>query len=1761
MSIKPSIRLALLVLAGLLLRAPAIALDRPFISDTFFYWYTWDYDREMGGWIGGVYNTPLEGYYDSRTFRDNYRSLRTASEWGITHHFMDYWAPTWKADTGEMREAVVMRAAEQLRREGYNTWMSYYQDGENFAMRDFARNVTEKRDVHQWLRDFARSPVWPRVGGRPLQLVYGRNGAPEITPDDAGFRVFLQGYYKDLAALNREWGTKYASFDDIRHSLSTTGWQRALAVRYQFALWEKDWRRMQDAVRKEFGLPGIAASFDVAYRPYAGLSYSRYTRLFDGPHSYGGIFGLPHDQDAERFIQSLLAKRYQTVFFDHFKNFYHDWEIRIPGTAYLPEYHAFDRFWVGDLMRYNEAILHLSWNEWWEGSNLEPSREFGKTHCEKNLFYSTIMQECFPALRDYGKNARVALLLNDWLVEAGAESAGEVLAAVQALRRSMIPFDLLPDEFVTDKELSRFTLVVAPAGRLGVGRNGREERIEEVLRRWVRGAAGRRLLLSGAPALARSLDLKPAVAAPAAAGKPGPDLNVFVDVGSPGDDRFLRGGASPEDWSRLGAGQFGAAREPLTVRWTPGTGEQIRFALPGSPGRDHLLRFRGRPFRENRVQVLVGDQLAGEVKIAGDFRVYEVPVPARLLPGRGPVRVTLAYLDPVIPRAVDPEHFPGESRACNLALDWVQWSTANVGLSREQQYVMPKERIALVSPAVEIALRQPEYEPLRAPEGSRVLSRYVEAGLPRDIAFRAGQGQVLYVNGQFSDTDSPVWWDALLGGWAGQRPATKVTGTGVIGSRLPAGDTELVLAYNYGAKPAGIQCGSMGASDAPILPIASVRALARDGRQWERVPFTTEKGRVRFTDRVGYYAVYEVARSAVRVAWPEAVFQLGEARSLPVRVQNLTRRPVQGRLSLESYVPTLKAQSVRFSLPAGGSAVVALPVRVDARAEWGRRTVVLRVDAAGRRCSLWQPLTLQRNPDLSLAARLVSPGRALLTVRNTASPYIGTAPAESVRLRVAGRTLAFPNLPAGAQGSVEVDTAGWAAGRTPDAKSGPDAARAAASAAGEHSGVGHRASVSMPAPADLSGVLTCTSRGLRRVTKVTLRLPQMPPAFPRLAGAEGVYWIYNPSDRPVDGQTVDLGPAPRAPCHVREAGGHVVPSQASGGRLHVLVSLRPRSTLTLTRCAGPGPATPSDLSVQSDALGTGRGRVTLRGARLALTFDEARGGAMTSLVSSATGRDYGLDSFGATEGVFGTPDPMKPAQTSTQFIKDRRTGIADAARIEVEARGPLFAAVRVTARLGTRTVRTRYVLPARSGEFQVERTLSPAAARAGEEVVVLDVPLRRNAITKIFPNFTGMVESKPQPHFGWREGGFVPPYASLMSPADYRESVSFVLRSSAGVARFRQGIWPARRTAPGPAEVARLEYLAAPGVASASLRLTVMVHPGHQWVARRRLEEPEPYAVVVERPRWSGQCAAAAAPADWQLPYHHRRAPVRVVGSPAPDQWIGATMPEGAPADADYRLVALAGGDARELPVRADPARRTFAWQAVGASGTAPPTPPRSGGLGGASGTAPPTPPPPPPPPRGGGLGGAEPRYLLYFDARAAGPDCLPSAPAIAVGPEVSDPSFEDGSTAWQFAGASRAEGDAAAGKFAARLACAAQGAPSLAGNASMALRPNSLYRLTFRAKAVGKPAMVRTNLYADAAYDFPQVAIAVDPGEWRTYAAALSTGDFPLGIHPVLRLWILDAGQSALVDDVHLKWAGERSDKAAGVRVELGPVEASGGF
>jgi hypothetical protein len=462
---------------------PALALDKPWISNTYFYWYSWDYARDWGAWLGGVYNTPLRGYYDSGRYDDNLFGLRQTAEWGMTHHFMDYWGPGWLGENGEPREEVLYRATQAVRDEGYDLSMSVYQDGTDFDMAQFSRNLDPGRDTEFYVSRWGKSPVQPTVNGKPVYLIYGRNGTPKVTATTEGFQDYLRLRYSSIEALNKRWGSSFAAFSDIRFDLGARGHQRAEGIKYQYRLWQDEMELGNAKAQQKWGLPGCLYSWDVGYQPLNGYGFSDQDRVFGGPHSYGGIFGVPHAEDTERFIQAAVAKRYDTIFFDTFKNFYHDWEIRIPGIAYPPSFSAFDRFWVQSLAHYSEALVHLSWNEWWEGSNLEPCYEYGKIYCEKNLLYSTIMRQCFDSIRQWNRGARVAVLLNDWHWLAGGRHPEDIYACVDALRRNNIRFDLIPDDFVTLPELNRFSVVLAPSGAVGFGYNAADEPIADLLLR------------------------------------------------------------------------------------------------------------------------------------------------------------------------------------------------------------------------------------------------------------------------------------------------------------------------------------------------------------------------------------------------------------------------------------------------------------------------------------------------------------------------------------------------------------------------------------------------------------------------------------------------------------------------------------------------------------------------------------------------------------------------------------------------------------------------------------------------------------------------------------------------------------------------------------------------------------------------------------------------------------------------------------------------------------------------------------------------------------------------------------------------------------------------------------------------------------------------------------------------------------------------------------------------------------------------------
>ncbi len=1400
-----------------LLISSASALERPWIGDVFFYWYTWDYDAELGSWLGGIHNTPLEGYYDSRTFRDNRRSLWQASEWGMTHHFMDYWTPDWKGEDGQMREAVLMRAAESLRQDGYDIWMAYYQDGSNFAMREFSRNVSERRDVHQWLRDFAVSEVWPKIDGEPLQLVYSRNGRPETTLDHDGFRRFLEDRYGDVAALNAEWQSRFGGFDEIEMTFSAPGHHRASSIEYQYLLWEREWEKLNRLVEKEFGFPGMRASFDVGYGPFGGFGYADFARVFGGPHSYAGIFGPPHDQDAERFIQAAMAKKYDTVFLDHFKNYYFDWDIRVPGTAYLPDPFHFDRFWVGALARRSEALLHLSWNEWWEGSNLEPCREFGKTYCEKNLFYSTLMQLAFDSIRTAGEDAPVAVLLNDWRFASGGPHAEELYGVIQIFRRLGVPFDLLPDEMVTAEELDRFRLVVAPAYGSGLGYNLNREPIAGVLSTWL-SQGDRRLIVSAHRSLAGKLGLRETPPAASDRVEKGEDLNVFVDVGAEGDETFLRSGYSGrESGMRCG--------DDVTFRWTPAIGSHTSLVLPASPYREHVLRLWGTALWPNTLSVIVNGREVASAEIPGGPVRLVVPVPAAAIGSAPMVGLRLRHAQIRVPGKIAPQDYPGEQRACNLSLNAFQWCTADVPADRrEQQYRVVEDSIRLTGELfagqgqsqvpVPFELRRH----LTAP-GAEVLSRFKIGDVPRDLLVPRGPSQVLYVNGSLSEIEAEGYWLALLNRWAKVDFHRFAIGEHCMATRLDADDTEFIVAFNEQITETRELLLSLPARD---VPLSEALVLSRDGRTWEALPVVLNDTRHQARDRLRYYGVYQFAFSPVRIETPELKLQPGQRKTFSVKIGNLTDHAVRGRVEAASVIPTVSGEPAEIALEPRETRDYPLPISAAPTADWGTKTIYFALDFEGRRAVVLRPLVVEKPAEVELENVILDASQPRIELRVPENPYGETAALTGARLKFQGRAVELPEIREGGSSTVDLPPLAL----PPPEEPSLDVEKL-------------RIELSEPSP----------GRSIEREVFVARR----PAYYERKSGATAVAVVFNARTTPLEHELVAMavpnGPGPRSVC---THDGTPVPCQVgASGRLEFLASGPARSASTFYLCPKEAEAA-SDLRFAAKDLGSGKGTLEVENSHLSVVLSEAAGGTVTRLVSRRTDRDYARNSFGAEYGTFSRHDPTRPQTNTVEYIRESKTRQQDSpARIELESKGPASVVARVSWPDPKVRIEQVYEFRAHKPYFLIRKKVEPIDLAGEQELVALDAPFQPHRLTKSFPNFVGVVNDQEQPHFGWRQGTWVPDYATLMAPHEFDDSLSVVITDNRGLAGIRQGFWPTERPKPGKCEIARIEFLADPA-AGCEVEAYVLLHAGHQIVAKQLLADLRmpPKVDVVGDPRW-----------------------------------------------------------------------------------------------------------------------------------------------------------------------------------------------------------------------------------------------------------------------------------------------------------------------
>lgn len=1661
---------------------PAAALDSPWIGVTYFYWYQWDYDKHMGNWIGGVYNTPLMGYYDSARLEDNIRELKCASEWGVTHHFMDFWGHGWLDEKGRPREQCLYDAAQAVREKGYDIWMSIYQDGQDYQMDDFERNADDGRQVDWLNRNFATHPLNPRIAGRPIELVYGRNGSPKQTITDEKFRQWLREKYGTIDKLNARWAASFRDWAEVRWNPEASGVARADAILCQYDAWAKSLNAYLAKAEAKLGHPAYIPSFDIAYQPYFNWGYSLQTKTFAGPHSYGGIFGQPHDQDAERFIQAAVAKWYGTVFFDTYKNFYHDWEIRIPGMCFPPEPCHFDRFWTIALAHYAEALLHLSWNEWWEGSNLEPCMEYGKTFCEKNLLYATVMKACFDSIRRAQTSGQVAVLLNDWQWLASGRNSADVYGTIQGLRAASVDFKLLPDDFVTDENLRGVKLVVAPGAAVGFGYNAKGEPITEVLLRWLNSGADKRLVVSALPGPADNLPAECGAnlrerfglrdeALPRGAAQPA-TMNAFVDVGEKGDETFLLSGFSgAEDWARLNPGAFGARDAKHTVRWLPGSGSETQIILPMAPEKEHLLAFAGDVAWPNTMEVLVNDRPCGEVELTPGYHQWEIKVPAEATTRVGVAIVTFRFAVARVPNIETGGKNP-DGRVCNLALDWIHIRTPDQPPDRRVPARLPESVVnsggilkGVPATKVRFWLRHVWAE------GASAHSCYANTGFSRDILLPGGK--VWYCNGFLGDQPHPAYWRAILD-WGGVQSDWNVTAPSVIGARLQAGTTTILAAYNTDiSKPRNVR---LAVKPDARWPLAEAQAITRDGEVFLPLGQTVRKdGMIEGQDTMHYCGLYQFTFCPVKPTLAPMQVVAGGTHRFQVKLTNLTSVPVAGRVTLRTWLPSVTAPWVDFRVGPKDETKVTIDVSTTLDLEWGRKTVALVIEVARREAFFWRPVTVLADPEWEAVACPRPDGK--ITVRATAkvNRWAKPAPIQEVKATLAGDTV--PTAVSGGQPpTVEITIPRLAVNQ------------------------------------DGRGTLELSYRALGMPRRAALSF-DLPPPIPSPASvpedAVAAFVVQECSAGPAQPVVLMLNAEQVARLAkgavVRDAEGRTGPAgvPATG-----LPGAGGRPVFCSLPSAPPGPffLCPAEAEVRRD-LSVEKlpdGRLRVQSSELLAIFDPAKGGTITELRWRG-GRNLACNSFGASWGQWGKFDPLSPTVSADRFLSQERKQYQHAAPAEITVAVDTPACVVVCVRQKQPEIELEqwYQFYPYVPFFQVLATARPASGLKADEIAVLDIPLEKGAWNKIFPNFTGVETHEDQViSGGWREGPYVPPVATVFDAHDYRNSLSLVnLTAQPEGVWFRQGFFPRQRGKPGVVNTARLEVVAkGPFTASQriSVQATVLLHDGYQWAAQQAAKT----ARLLEVPTIQVQGRRSRVPparSDWWHPGWEMRATAGE--GPIPTQGLALAMP------------------LRVAAAFVDPESVRAVWQTntantvLQAHATALPDERVVVSI------------PQPEVELGPGT--------LFIYART-----ISRCPVAQREPQgVCDPSFERGGDGWSLAGASIDESLAHSGKRSVKLHTPVPGSHSLAATPSVAPAPNSVYRVSFWARTETPGAYVNLNFYCGAAYDFSHVGAApTADGQWHRYEVDVPTGHFPPAIHPDLRIWVYHLPGPVWIDDVEVQ-------------------------
>jgi len=207
--------------------------------------------------------------------------------------------------------------------------------------------------------------------------------------ESEGFKVTI--YYESVRDMGRdqivdELAYVVRSYSNEPSFLKIDG--RPVIFLYAVSAYDRDARFWQDVVKGVKGSTNsnplyIADTFDMTY-----------AAAFDGFHTYNPIWMKEGEFNSTYVGQAKAARVACKIWAATVCPGYDDRKIRSPGTYVSGRDGAYYNLtWKSAICSDPDIVLICTWNEWHEGTNIEPSREFGFKFLQLTNHWSSIYKD------------------------------------------------------------------------------------------------------------------------------------------------------------------------------------------------------------------------------------------------------------------------------------------------------------------------------------------------------------------------------------------------------------------------------------------------------------------------------------------------------------------------------------------------------------------------------------------------------------------------------------------------------------------------------------------------------------------------------------------------------------------------------------------------------------------------------------------------------------------------------------------------------------------------------------------------------------------------------------------------------------------------------------------------------------------------------------------------------------------------------------------------------------------------------------------------------------------------------------------------------------------------------------------------------------------------------------------------------------------------------------------------------------------------